>query len=448
MVSRRTFLLAEAGASIACAADARRPNIILAMADDQGWGDTSYNGHPVLKTPSLDAMAKSGIRFDRFYSGAPVCSPTRGSCLTGRHPFRYGIFFANADTGADDPSKYVLPDRERTIAEYLKPLGYTCGHFGKWHLGDFQGPKRSAPTDNGFDEFFSTTRKVATVDPDGYWTKDGRIPGVMPGDDSELLTSRALDFMQRSVRAGKPFLAVIWFHAPHIPFKATARHRAPYSQYPESKQHYWGAIASLDEQMGRLRSTLDVLGVRQDTMLWYASDNGPEGDRESDDSPGTAGPWRGRKRSLFEGGVRVPGILEWPRRFRKPFIMHAAASTSDYLPTILSALGQPVAKGAELDGIDLLPLLEKRAQRRAAPIAFETIGDTRGSAKLALIEDRFKLLANFDRPAEALLFDLDSDRAETTNVASKNPETVIRMLDVLRRWHDSCGRSRHGLPST
>jgi arylsulfatase A-like enzyme len=443
-MTRGQFLITLGSA--AAAANPRRPNIILAMADDQGWGDTSYNGHEVLKTPNLDAMARAGIRFERFYAGAPVCSPTRGSCLTGRHPFRYGIFFANADTGADDPSKYILPDRERTIAEYLKPLGYSCGHFGKWHLGDFAGPSRSSPLDNGFDEFFSTTRKVATIDPDGYWTKEGRIQGALPGDDSELLMSRALDFIRRSTQRGQPFLAVIWFHAPHVPFKALPRHRAPYTSHPEAKQHYWGSIAAVDEQMGRLRATLDELGIRQDTMLWYASDNGPEGDRQSDASPGSAGPWRGRKRSLFEGGVRAPGLLEWPRRFPKPLVFRAAASTNDYLPTVLTALGLPLAKDSELDGINLLPLLDKRAVNRDAPIAFETIGDTRGSPKLALIEDRFKLLSNLSEEGD-MLFDLVNDPGEATNVASKFPDIRARMRDALSRWHQSCNRSRKGLPS-
>jgi len=446
-MNRRAFLLTLGSAAVAtAAADPKRPNIILAMADDQGWGDTSYNGHPVLKTPTLDAMSRSGIRFDRFYSGAPVCSPTRGSCLTGRHPYRYGIFFANADTGADDPSKYILPDRERTIAEYLKPLGYTAGHFGKWHLGDFSGPRKSAPTDNGFDEFFSTTRKVATLDPDGYWTKDGRIPAASTtGDDSELLMSRALDFIRRAARRGQPFVAVIWFHAPHVPFRAGQKHRAPYASEPESTQHYWGSIASVDEQMGRLRSTLDELGIRQDTMLWYASDNGPEGDRGEDASPGTAGPWRGRKRSLFEGGVRVPGLLEWPRRFPKPFVVKAAASTSDYLPTVLSALNQPIAPAADFDGINLLPLLQSRKPSRERAIGFETMGNTRGSPKLALIEDRFKLLSNLEESGD-LLFDLSADPGETTDVAAKYPDVRSRMKEALKRWRESCTRSREGLP--
>ena len=265
------------------------------------WGALFFRGAPAVKLffslsgflityLLLDEMARTGIRFDRFYSGAPVCSPTRGSCLTGRHPYRYGIFFANADSGTEAPSKYALPARETTVAELVKPLGYATAHFGKWHLGDFAGPKQSSPTDNGFDEFFSTTRKVPTVDPDGYWTQEGRVPGTLQGDDNELIMERALDFMRRAVARRQPFLAVIWFHAPHIPFLATARHRAPFASHAESQQHYWGSITSLDEQMGRLRSTLDQLGVRRDTMLWYCADNGPEGDRESAAAPGSAGP--------------------------------------------------------------------------------------------------------------------------------------------------------------
>ncbi|MBL8240423.1 MAG: sulfatase-like hydrolase/transferase [Bryobacterales bacterium] len=420
-----------------------RPNIILAMADDQGWGDTSYNGHHILSTPNLDAMAAAGIRFDRFYSGAPVCSPTRGSALTGRHPFRYGIFFANADTGADSPSKYALPSRERTLAEYLKPLGYTAGHFGKWHLGDFAGEKRSSPVDNGFDEFFSTTRKVSTVNPEAYWTERGRVPTAeLEGDDSRILMDAALAFIEKAVKRRQPFFAVIWFHAPHEPVVATQRHRAPYTQYPGKPEHYYGAIAALDEQMGRLRETLRYLNVEQNTMLWYASDNGPEGDALSQKSPGTAGPFRGRKRSLFEGGIRVPAILEWPARYKASGIVSAAASTSDYLPTILAALRQPIPK--ELDGINLLPILDGKRRLRQSPLAFETILDSRGSPKLCWIEDRWKLLTGLDG-TEELLFDLDADPAESQNLAASHPRICATLRAKLENWRASCTRSREGL---
>ncbi|MBS1826084.1 MAG: sulfatase-like hydrolase/transferase [Acidobacteria bacterium] len=442
-MNRRSFLqLTAAGALTAQAAP--RPNIILAMADDQGWGDTSYNGHPVLRTPVLDEMARTGIRFDRFYSGAPVCSPTRGSCLTGRHPYRYGIFFANADSGTDAPSKYALPDREYTIAELLKPLGYTSGHFGKWHLGDFTGPKKSAPTDNGFDEFFSTTRKVPTVNPDGYWTKDGRVPGVLEGDDSRILMDRALRFIESAVKAGKPFCAVIWFHAPHEPVLATEAHRKPYAGHGEKEQHFYGAIAAVDEQMGRLRDTLKRLGVRDNTMLWYASDNGPEGDRKETASPGSPGPFRGRKRSLFEGGIRVPGLLEWPARFRKPRVIATAASTSDYVPTILGVVHGKLPATDGMDGVDLMPILEGKRLKRDVPIAFETMGNTRGSPKLAWVEERWKLLTDLDG-GEEMLFDLASDASERTNMAAKYPQECRRMRARLQAWRASCVRSRDGL---
>lgn len=425
------------------AASPAPPNIILAMADDQGWGDTSYNGHRIVSTPHLDAMAKAAIRFDRFYSGAPVCSPTRGSALTGRHPFRYGIFFANADTGADAPSKYALPAREQTLPELLKPLGYTSGHFGKWHLGDFAGPQRSAPTDNGFDEFFSTTRKVSTVNPEAYWTQNGRVaPAELEGDDSRILMDAAVAFIEKAAQRRQPFLAVIWFHAPHEPVVATERHRAPYTQYPGKPENYFGAIASLDEQMGRLRETLRYLKIERNTMLWYASDNGPEGDRQSTASPGSAGPFRGRKRSLFEGGIRVPALLEWPARFPVPKVIRAAASTSDYLPTILSALSQPLPK--ELDGINLLPILDGKQRLRQSPLAFETINDTRGSKKLCWIEDRWKLHSDLDG-SEEMLFDLDADPTESNNLAPRLPRIVTALRAKLERWRASCTRSRQGL---
>jgi arylsulfatase A-like enzyme len=442
-MNRRGFLQQAAGGVLAARAQVR-PNIILAMADDQGWGDTAYNGHPALRTPALDEMARTGVRFDRFYSGAPVCSPTRGSCLTGRHPYRYGIFFANADSGADAPSKYALPDRERTIAEMLKPLGYTSGHFGKWHLGDFAGPRRSAPTDHGFDEFFSTTRKVATVNPDGYWTKAGRIPGPTEGDDSRILMDRALGFITNAAAAGRPFCAVIWFHAPHEPVLATEQHRAPYAQFSSKEQHYYGAIAALDQQMGRLRDTLRRLKIRDNTMLWYASDNGPEGDRREPDSPGSPGAFRGRKRSLFEGGIRVPALLEWPERFPQPKVIPAPVSTSDYLPTICAALGGKLPPTDGLDGVNLLPILEGKRGARGQPIAFETMGNTRGSPRLAWIEERWKLLTNLDG-GEEMLFDLAADPGEAENLAARAPGECARMRKLLAAWRASCERSRRGL---
>ena len=421
------------------------PNIILLLADDQGWGDTGYNGHQILKTPNLDAMAKAGMRFNRFYAGAPVCSPTRGSVLTGRHPYRYGILFANADSG-DGPSRYALPAPELTLAEAVKARGYVTAHFGKWHLGDFAGAKKSSPSDNGFDEWFSTVRKVSTFDPAGYWHNGVPVREKLSGDDSRILLDRALPFIERTVTKRKPFLLVIWFHTPHLPVVAAPEQRAKFASYSEKEQHYWGAFTALDEQVGRLRGALRRLGVHHNTMLWYASDNGPEGDGQSADWPGTAGPWRGRKRSLFEGGIRVPGILEWPARVKPGRVTEMACSTSDYYPTVLELLGiKNEAQPQPLDGISLLPLIDGKMKERPTPLGFETMGDTRGSPKLAWIENRYKLLISPDG-GQPLLYDLQQDPSETKDLAAALPEKVKAMEAALQKWRESCEASRLGFP--
>ena len=442
-MTRRELLLAALTGGAARAAQANRPNIIMAMADDLGWGDVSFHGHKILKTPNLDAMAANGLRMDRFYAGAPVCSPTRGSCLTGRHPYRYGIFFANADDGTTAPSKYSLPREEITIAEALKPLGYRTAHMGKWHLGDFDGPKRSAPSDNGFDEYFSTVRKVRTLDPEGYFDNGRPLP-ELKGDDSKILVDRALDFIRRANGAGQPFLLVLWFHTPHLPVVADAEHRARFSQYSEKQQHYWGAITAMDEQMGRLRAGLRDLKIADNTMLWWASDNGPEGNQEDGNNPGTAGQWHGRKRSLFEGGVRVPAMLEWPARVKAGRRTDVVCSTLDYFPTILDMVGvKPADPKRPIDGISLRPLIEGKMKERPTPVAFETMGDARGSLHLALFENRYKLITDLDEKPD-MLFDLASDPVEKTNLAASMPDRVKAMRGRLAAWRDSCRASNAG----
>ncbi len=446
-LSRRRLLFGGV-ASLAATASAqnpqRRPNVILFMADDQGWGDTGYNGHQILKTPNMDLMARSGIRFDRFYSGAPVCSPTRGSCLTGRHPFRYGIFFANAGRPGQ-ASEYALPDQEITLAEVLGPAGYRTGHFGKWHLGDFEGPKKASPSDAGFDEWFSTTRKVPTVDPPAveYWENGKPVRGELKGDDSKLIMDRALRFIQGAAQDKKPFFAVIWMHTPHLPVLATPEFRAMYAKHTETQQHYWGAITAMDQELGRLRSELRGLGVAGNTMLWYASDNGPEGDQLDKDWPGSAGRLRGRKASLFEGGVRVPGMLEWPDVIKSSRVVNTISSTSDYFPTILDAVGMRAPDDRPIDGVSLIPVLRGELQTRPKPVAFETTKITRGSPRLALIEERLKLLTNLSDEPD-LLYDIAVDSAETSNLATQRPRDVKRMRAVLEQWRASCRRSNQG----
>ncbi len=466
-MNRRTFFSGLGAAALLRGQTKPRPNIILCMADDQGWGDVGYNGHPYLKTPNLDAMAASGLRFDRFYSGAPVCSPTRGSALTGRHPFRYGIYTANAGH---------MRQGEMTLAEALKTQGYATGHFGKWHLGtltkDIQDGRRggrkneeySPPWENGFDQSFSTEVQMPTWNPMAnqafpakYWTGPNEYATEnLAGDDSRVIMDRAIPFIQSAVEREQPFFAVIWFHAPHEPVVGGPRYRAMYSDFSEEEQHYYGCITALDEQVGRLRRELREIGAAGNTMLWYCADNGPEGRTPTERRRrGSTRGLRGRKRSLFEGGVRVPGILEWPARLPAARRTASPASTLDYFPTIVDALGLELDKRPKpTDGVSLLPLIEGRQDwKRPRPIGFQTPGDTErataarlGSPNHALTDNRYKLLSYMDpeREDEDLLFDIGIDPGERFNLIAEKPELAARMKRTLAAWKASCERSDRG----
>jgi arylsulfatase A-like enzyme len=432
-----------------------KPNIILCMADDLGWGDTGFNGNSIIKTPNMDSMAKAGIRFTRFYSGAPVCSPTRGSCLTGRHPYRYGIFGANVGH---------VPKEEITLAEALKTQGYTTGHFGKWHLGTLTttekdsnrgGPRGikhfSPPWENGFDVCFSTGAKVPTWNPmkspksgkpygTYYWRQDGtKETENLEGDDSRVIMDRVVPFIRNAVDKGKPFFSVIWFHTPHLPVLTGPEYRKMYSQYSEDQQHYYGCITAMDEQIGRLRSELQKLGISDKTMVWFCSDNGPEGkDGNSGRTRGSAGPFRGRKRSLFEGGVRVPALLEWPERIAAGQVTHIPCSTSDYFPTVMDVLGFKVkGRPKPVDGISLLPLIESKMTERPVPIAFES------KKQLSLTDNRYKIYSN-DNGKTYMLFDLLEDPGENNNLAAEKSEILRAMKKKLESWRASCKNNLAG----
>jgi arylsulfatase A-like enzyme len=446
-----------------------RPNIILLMADDLGWGDPGFNGGTNVQTPQLDAMASAGLKFNRFYAAAPVCSPTRGSCLTGRHPFRYGVRFANG--GHMKPEEITLP-------EILRDAGYATGHFGKWHLGTLSNsysgkPDRKpeenyvTPGMNGFTEWFSTEFAVATWDPYDpanshlgkgvapdtralYWHNGKNVEGGIEGDDSRILMDQALPFIEHSVAEKKPFFSVIWFHAPHAPVVGGPDYRARYGQYDPEARHYYAAITALDEQVGRLRTALRELQIAENTMVFFCSDNGPEGDVPEKRNVGSAGPFRGRKRSLFEGGVRVPGLLEWPGQVKPGTATDYPAVTSDYLPTILEVLGLSLPDARPIDGISLIPVIRDGLQERPVPIAFETLGqagsvETRNSPAAALVDNRYKLLTDFTpRGEEDLLFDLQADPGETSNLAASEQPRVAAMKATLSAWRASVTASAAG----
>ncbi len=433
------------------------PNVILCMSDDQGWGDVGYNGHPVLRTPHLDQMAEEGVRFDRFYATTPVCSPTRGGFLTGRHPYRYGIRFANIGK---------MKAEEVTLPEVLREHGYRTGHFGKWHLGTLTTKIKdghrglpgktdvySPPWENGYDECFVAESGVHLYHKPGvyeafgthYWTGPGQVvpAEAISGDDSKLIMDRAVGFIERAVDADTPFLAVIWFHSPHTPIVSAPPHTDGYEEHAE----YYGCITAMDEQMGRLRADLKRLGIEENTMLWFCSDNGPT---KVKNAFGSSGGLRGGKRTLYEGGVRVPGLLIWPEVATEPRVVSVPCSTSDFFPTLLDHLGLPLPD-RPYDGISLMPLLRGEMKERPEPLYFEHCGRMKlafardnPENETAVIDNRYKIIS-VDGEKTYALFDLVEDRAEENDIAEEYPEVLQGMLRNLEAWRESWRQSEGGI---
>ncbi len=342
-------LSALGGVLPSCKPSSRMPNIILCMADDQGWGDVAYNGHPVLQTPNLDAMAASSLRFDRFYAAAPVCSPTRGSVMTGRHPNRFGCFQWG----------YTLRPQEITIAEALKNAGYATGHFGKWHLGSVCQGSPVNPGASGFDEWFSSPN---FFDIDPILSREG-VAVQTEGESSSVTVDAAIEFIQQHAGSSQPFFAVVWFGSPHDPHRAEERDRALYEDQSDRLQHFYGEITGMDRAIGRLRRELRKLVIHENTIFWYCSDNGGLSNLGS-----TGG--RGHKSQVYEGGLRVPSLLEWPARIPGDRATAVPCSTSDIFPTLLEAVGLPVPDHPPLDGISLAPLIANRMSARSKPMGF------------------------------------------------------------------------------
>ncbi len=431
-----------------------RPNILLVMADDQGWGDTGYNGHPELKTPNLDELAKRGLRLDRFYTAHFNCSPTRGSVMTGRHPARYGTF---------NPGAPIRP-QELTVAKVLQSSGYATGHFGKWHLNGKNGDRNTtnfpgrailasdplSPGKLGFDEWLSADN---FFDLDPVLGRNG-VPEKFHGDGSDITTDEALKFIRRQVAKGKPFLSVVWFGSPHGPHLALAADKAAYAALPEKDQNYYGEITAVDRSVGRLRAALRELKVADNTLLWYCSDNGGIA------GPKSTGHLRGQKGTLWEGGLRVPGIVEWPARITQPAVSQTPCSTLDIYPTVLAATGAKARDQIQpLDGISLLPLFDGKTDSRAKAIPFWNHGrrasDQPGHA--ALLDWPYKLHTdpvagrranqptneNARLPA-VLLYDVAKDPKETTDLAAQEPDRVASMTAALKAWKDSVDKSLDG----
>lgn len=408
-----------------CAAD-ERPNIVLIMADDQGWGQTGYNNHPILKTPNLDAMAANGLRFDRFYASGPVCSPTRASVLTGRQHERTGV-----------PSHgHALRLQEQTIAHALSDAGYRTGHFGKWHLNGIRGPgvpvlkdDAHSPGAHGFDEWITVTN---FFDMDPLMSKMGEFVEY-EGDSSEIIVQQLLDFFESNVKNDAPLFGVVWYGTPHNPFKASDEDNAPFTDLDTQSMHHYGELVAMDRSIGALRKGLRDLGVADNTLVLFCSDNGglPK------IKPETVGGLRGNKGSVYEGGIRVPGIIEWPAKV-KPRVTSYPASTMDIFPTIAAIVELPdSAMPLKMDGKNLLSILEgDEPEKRSDPIPF------RYNSWGALVDNDWKLVRNKDGSSQ--LYNLAVDHDESDDVAADHKNVLDRLTSFYENWNKSVEASIAG----
>ena len=405
-----------------------RPNIILIMTDDQGWGQMGYYNHPVLKTPNLDAMAANGLRFDRFYAGASNCSPTRATVLTGR---------SNDRTGVENHG-FPLRLEEKTLPQALKKTGYATGHFGKWHLNGFSGPGVPILKDDprspgvfGFDTWVSVTNYFE-VNP--LMSRKGEFEGFK-GDSSDVIVDEALKFIAEQAQKDQPSFSVIWYGTPHKPFIALEEDKAAFKDLDEDSRNHYAELAAMDRSIGILRKGLRDLGIAENTLLWFNSDNGglPKLNPES------MGGLRGNKSMIFEGGIRVPGIVEWPAMIQQNRITQYPASTMDIFPTIVELLDLPQsAMLTPVDGASILPLFKKDLEARAKPIPF------RRYEQAAWIENNFKLLT-LNREKDVFnLYDLANDPKESRDLKNEQPERLSRMIKAYKAWSEGVDKSYAG----
>ena len=404
---KRSLCLLLLSGLLSLASAETRPNIVLVMADDHGYGDTGFTGHPFVQTPHLDAMAKAGVVFNRFYASAPVCSPTRASVMTGRHPFRVNV---------PNHGHYLRP-HETTVAEALGSAGYVTGHFGKWHIGSVQKESPTSPGGAGFDEWLSG---LNFFDNDPYLSRNGEY-GQFKGPGSVIAMDATIEFLRKHAKGDEPIFAVTWFPSPHDPQselpQGLPNAATLYNNKDTKKPGYFREITLLDQQIGKLRKSLRQLGIAENTLLFYCSDNGG---LVAESSGG-----RSKKGSIYEGGLRVPCIIRWPGRVPAGKTNDAFLTTLEILPTLLQASEVKPPKNIILDGFDLLPVLQGNK-----PSARNTMFWQRRHDKGARVGDWKWVASN----RGSGLFNLRTDVGEQKDLSVTHPNKLEELKQHFARW--------------
>lgn len=432
-----------------------RPNVIVVMTDDQGYGDLGIHGNPHVKTPHLDQFARDGVQFSRFYC-SPVCAPTRASLLTGRYYYRTGVIHTSRG-GAK------MHGDEVTVAEWLGQSGYQTGIFGKWHLGD-NYPMR--PQDQGFAE--TLVHRSGGIDqtpdkPNSYFDprlwKNGK-PVQSNGYCTDVFFQAALEFIE--AHREQPFFCYIPTNAPHTPLQVADKFVQPYLDkgLDETTARVYGMVENIDDNFGRLLDKLDELQLRRNTLLIFLTDNGPQQNRFN------AG-LRGRKSHTYEGGIRVPFFVQWPARCSGGRVIDRVAAHIDLLPTILdAATGSSATKvssndgrSRSIDGVSLVPLLTGNPKSWPDRVLFFQCHrglQPQSLQNCAVVTQQYKLVGspgtfsreNFqsetDRKLE--LYDLQSDSGEKSDMASTIPSIKDRLVSAYHEWFSDVRSERNFTP--
>jgi len=419
----------------------RRPNILFFLADDLGWGDLGCYGHPNIRTPNLDRLARQGTLFTQFYVNGPVCSPSRTAFLTSHYPARHRVHghFADAKMNADRGMPNWLDPSVITLPRLLREAGYATAHFGKWVLGS--GPGAPEPGAYGFDTFKS-------VNANGPAWKEEQTDPYFRARSTGRIADEAIRFIEQNRE--KPFYLQTWALLPHATLNPPEEDLKPYARFNPgggiphkgATAIFYASVSALDRDLGRLLKRLDELGLAENTLVLFSSDNGPEDIHivnASHSGVGTPGPFRGRKRSLYEGGVRLPLIARWPGRVPANRVDSTSLLTAvDFLPTACSLAGVSVPANAQPDGEEVSAALMGKPWKRAKAIQWEwrfrIHGDTLNrSPMLAIREGDWKLLLNPDR-SRVELYDIPRDPSELDNLAGRQPQIVARLAEKALAW--------------
>ena len=430
-----------------------RPNVIVIFTDDQGTLDTGLYGSEDLATPHLDALARRGVRFTQFYAASAICAPSRAALMTGRYPLRAGVP-SNAES---HPSQFGsgagLAAEQVTLAEVLREAGYRTAHFGKWHLGT-----RPGPNGQGFEESFGFLGGV--VDKwshfnygQGSWGMPPRWhdlyrngeevwePGTHTGD---LIAREAVRFME--AKDDRPFFMYLAFGNPHYPVQGYARYRAQYAELPEPRRSYAVALSTMDEQIGRVLAHLDSLSLRERTLVVFQSDHGHSVEARASHGAGNAGPYRGAKGSLFEGGIRVPAIASMPGTLPEGAVRDQLAHGADWLPTVAEITSARLLN-PDVDGKSLVDVL-----RQDAPSPHEVVHWQIGTgerAQWAVREGDWKLIGNprdptMEEPLPDTLYLTNPalDPSESANLAEEHPDVLERLMGLREAWVEGRQKGR------